>query len=611
MTVPCPSARTRRRTERGGVRARARRPAWFLAFVVVALLGLPATSSAADAPGTLSIVAGTGAAEPPTPGPATNSALNFPYAVTLGPDGSFYIGDLFNFVVERVGPDGNLSVVAGNGAYGTPSPGPATSTSLGAPNGMVVDKEGNLYIADAQDDLVEKVTPGGTLSVVAGTGTGGPPTPGPAVNSNLNSPQDVAVDAEGNLYISDGSNGVVEKVTPGGTLSIVANVGQPGGLAVDSAGNLFITDRSQSQVLKLDAQGMLSVIAGTGTTGAPTPGPATSSDLFAPSGVAVDAQGNVFIADGQNHLIEKVDPAGILSIVAGEGSSGAPVPGPAASSPLGFPSGVAVDGLGNLYVSDASSNVIAKVTPAAPVNVIAPTISGDPEVGQTLTAEDDDWNNSPTRFTYQWMSCDAAGSECTPIPGATGRSYQVTEADRGRTLKVVVTGINGGGSASAGSSVSKLVAARPVVPTTPAASPGNPPTKASTPPSCQVPVTASATSFAPLRRPGKVVPGVRAKIKVSTPSQVSVAPTLIYTAGGKVRRAALSTSSFHVTAGQKLRLPVPKNLRQALPLGTAVRLALSITVSPDVPGGCASGPSTTHRANLNVKVVKVLTGATS
>jgi hypothetical protein len=218
----------------------------------------------------LSVFAGVvGKSGPPTPGPATKSTLNELSEVALNTRGDLFIGDQNNNVVEEVTPAGMLSVFAGDGAKGSPTPGPATKSALNDPCCLAVDVHGDLFIADYGNNLVEEVTPAGRLSVVAGVvGKSGPPTPGPATKSALNSPGGVAVDAHGDLFISDQGNNVVEEVTRAGMLSVVAGV--------------------------------------VGTSGSPTPGPASKSALNIPGGVAVDAHGDLFITDYGNNVVEKV-----------------------------------------------------------------------------------------------------------------------------------------------------------------------------------------------------------------------------------------------------------------------------------------------------------------
>jgi sugar lactone lactonase YvrE len=355
------------------------------------------TSPVLSPAGTLSIAAGVlGQAGAPSPGPATKSKLSDPSGVAVDRAGNLYIADPQNQVIEKVTPSGVLSVVAGVvGQSGAPAPGAATSSDLDDPVGVAVDGAGNLYVADYDNADVEKVTPAGTLSVVAGDGQSGTPTPGPATSSGLSGPVAVAVDNSGTLYIADGgadggnnANDVVEKVTPAGVLSIVAGepgqsgapspgpaasseLGGPVGVAVDAAGNLYIADNdaanaSTSVIEKVTPSGTLSIVAGVPgqQPSAPTPGPATSSSIGLPGGVAVDSAGDLYIPDLSNSVVYKVTASGTLSVVAGvvTQTGGSPTPGPATSSHLNDPSAVAVNNSGDVYIAGGNS-VIEKITP--------------------------------------------------------------------------------------------------------------------------------------------------------------------------------------------------------------------------------------------------------
>jgi len=189
---------------------------------------------------------------------ATSSQLDEPDGVAVSPSGYVYISDAGNNMVEEVAPDGELSVVAGTGTAGLPTNGPATASDLDNPAGISLDGAGDLYIADADNNLVEEVTPDGQLTVVAGTGTADSPTSGPATSSDLNDPTDVVPDNEGGFYIADTGNNVVEHVS---------------------------------------SEQDLSVVAGTGSLGTFVPGPATSSELSEPKGLALDPDGDLFISD--------------------------------------------------------------------------------------------------------------------------------------------------------------------------------------------------------------------------------------------------------------------------------------------------------------------------
>lgn len=376
-----------------------------VASAVAAMALVPMTGAGANPTSvtqvTLSIFAGTGTDSTPTAGPATSSNLNEPYGVALDALGNVYIADSTNSLVEKVTPAGTLSIFAGNGQTGTPTPGPATSSALNEPEAVAVDADGNVYIADSGNQLIEKVDTSGTLSIIAGNGTGGAPIAGTAINSPLYYPSSLAVDSSKNVYIADELNHVVEKVTPAGSLSIFAGTGtsglptagnatssklnRPSGLAIDSSGNVYISNYASAIVVKVNSLGKLSIFAGTGTPGLPSAGPATSSKLGGPMGLAVDTAGNVTIADRGSNLVERVAPSGKLSIFAGTGSRGEPTPGPATSSNLNDPQAVAADESGNVYIADENNQVIEKVQL---IDSTTPTIANLPKsaaVGGSFT----------------------------------------------------------------------------------------------------------------------------------------------------------------------------------------------------------------------------------
>lgn len=339
-------------------------------------------------PGTLSVVAGDGSSGTPTAGPATLTDLGRPTDVAVDTSGNLFISDISENVVEEVTPAGQLSIIAGIlGESGLPTPGPATSSELdlsGECGGIAVDSQDDVYVADCGNDDVAEVTPAGQLSVVAGvTGQSGPPTAGPASQSDLDDPSGVAVDA-GNLYIADSGNNVVEKVTPANQLSVIAGViGESGAptpgpatsseigssdLTADSDGDVFVADTDNNVVEEITPAGELKIVAGVvGASGTPTPGPATSSDLdFGGCGqVAVDDSGNLYIADCGNAAAEEVTAAGVLSVIAGvPGESGPPTPGPSTNSELGGPTGIAVSSLGDVFIADASDADVEEVMPS-------------------------------------------------------------------------------------------------------------------------------------------------------------------------------------------------------------------------------------------------------
>ncbi|BFH60104.1 NHL domain-containing protein [Paenibacillus azoreducens] len=271
--------------------------------------------------------------------------------------------------------------------------GPAASAGLNNPSGVAVDSTGNLYIADSSNHRVRKVDTSGKISTIAGTGTGGySGDGGPATSASLNNPYGLTIDSIGNLYISDYSNDCIRKVDISGKISTVAGgkgngysgdggpatsakLSYPDGVAVDSSGNLYIADKGNHRIRKVDTMGTISTVAGTGVRGySGDEGNAASAQLGSPAGVAVDWVGNLYISDTFNHRVRKVDTTGKISTIAGTDGPGYWGDGvPATSAILNQPIGIAVDHGGNVYIADRSNSRIRKVDTSGNISTIAGT----------------------------------------------------------------------------------------------------------------------------------------------------------------------------------------------------------------------------------------------
>jgi sugar lactone lactonase YvrE len=309
-------------------------------------------------------------------GPATSATLS-PGGIAVDSAGNLYIAD--NNRIRKIS-NGVITTVAGNGTYGfSGDNGPATSAQLFNPQGIAVDSAGNLYIADTFNNRIRKVS-GGVITTVAGNGTSGSRDENiPATTAQLNWPYGVAVDSAGNLYIANTYNNRVCKVS-GGVITTVAGNGThgfsgdngpataaqlswPDGVAVDSAGNLYIADTDNNRIRKVSG-GVITTVAGNGTEGfSGDKGPATAAQLGWPYSVAVDAAGNLYIADTYNNHIRKVSN-GVITTVGGDGTFGfGGDKGPATSAAVS-PSGIAVDSAGRVYIADTVNYRIRILRPA-------------------------------------------------------------------------------------------------------------------------------------------------------------------------------------------------------------------------------------------------------
>jgi sugar lactone lactonase YvrE len=266
-------------------------------------------------------------------GPATNASLSPPAGLAVDASGNLFIADRGNLRVRKVDANGVITTMAGKGIRGySGDGGAATNASLNDPVDVAVDAAGNLFIADYFNNRVRKVGVNGIITTVAGNGLSGySGDGGAAASASLNNPDGVAVDASGNLFIADSGNNRIRKVGVNGLISTMAgngvsgysgdggaatkaNLAAPVGVAVDVFGNLLIVDQSNGRIRKVDDKGVITTVAGGGSNGPGDGGPATGASLYNPSGAAVDASGNLFIADTQNNRIRKVALAGIPTL---------------------------------------------------------------------------------------------------------------------------------------------------------------------------------------------------------------------------------------------------------------------------------------------------------
>ena len=327
-------------------------------------------------------------------GPATSAQFSNVSGVAMDSLGNLIIADRTNYRVRKVSTSGVVTTVAGNGTSAdcyssfrcsapTDDNGPATSAQLHYPIGVAVDRDGNLFIADAFENRIRKVSPSGIITTVAGTGSSGfSGDGGPATSAQLFGPEAVALDRNGNLFIVDDGNNRIRKVTTSGIISTVAGDGTwgfsgdggpanqarlafscdntgCGGVAVDSHGNLFVSDAGNNRIRRISPDGIIATVAGNGTFGfSGDGGPAISAQLSIPRGLAVDSADNLFIAEGGR--IRKVSETGAITTVVGGvpfnqwGFSGDDEA--AISARLSFPVGVAVDSAGNLFIADPGFN---------------------------------------------------------------------------------------------------------------------------------------------------------------------------------------------------------------------------------------------------------------
>jgi uncharacterized protein (TIGR03437 family) len=328
-------------------------------------------------------------------GAPTSAALFQPFGVAVDSSGNVYVSEYGDSRIRKIttGTSAKISTIAGNGNYGFAGDGSAaTSAQLNYPRGLCVDSSGNIYIADWGNNRIRKIVSGGNISTVAGSGllsySG---DGGAAATAQLNVPGSVAVDAVGNVYIADTANNVVRQVTKGvisafagtGTAGFAgdggaankAQLNAPQGVAVDAAGNVYIADSGNYRVRVVGANGNISTFAGSGTPGSGGDGgAATAATFYLPSAVATDKSGNVYIADYQVSVVRKVASNGIITTVAGNGGTGYSGDGGlATAAQLNGPSAIALDPAGNLYIAQLADSRVRVVATNGRISTFAGT----------------------------------------------------------------------------------------------------------------------------------------------------------------------------------------------------------------------------------------------
>jgi sugar lactone lactonase YvrE len=338
--------------------------------------------------GVVTTLAGSAAADwGSADGTGAAASFHWPDGVAVDGAGNVFVADTYNNTIRRITSSGVVTTLAGSAGLSGSADGTGAAARFNWPQGVAVDRAGNVLVADFHNNAIRKITSSGVVTTLAGTADSSGSTDGTGAAARFDTPYGVAVDGAGNVFVADYDNNTIRKITLSGVVTTLAGSAAdsagsadgtgaagrfcgPNGVAVDGAGNVLVADYWNDTIRKVTPSGVVTTLAGSAGLSGSADGTGAAARFFLPVGVAVDGTGNVFVADG-NNTIRKITPTGVVATLAGSAGLSGSADGTGAAARFCRPSGLAVDGVGNVFVADNENNTIRKVTPSGVVTTLA------------------------------------------------------------------------------------------------------------------------------------------------------------------------------------------------------------------------------------------------
>jgi streptogramin lyase len=336
--------------------------------------------------GVVTTLAGSAGNSGSADGTGSNAQFRYPAGVAVDANGNVYVADTFNYTIRKITPGGVVTTPVGSVGISGSADGTGSAAQFYNPFGVAVDNNGNVYVADSGNSTIREISPSGVVTTLAGSAGNPGSADGTGSNAQFSFPESVAVDASGNVYVADTDNDAIRQIAPGGVVTTLAgSVGSPGsadgtgnvaqfynpvGVAVDNNGNVYVTDTGNNTIRMFSPGGVVTTLAGRAGSSGSADG--VKSVLFnMPAGVAVDTNGNLYVADTYNETIRKITLGGVVTTLAGSAGSSGSGDGTGTAARFYNPFGVAVDNNGNLYVADTYNSTIRKIAAGGIVTTLA------------------------------------------------------------------------------------------------------------------------------------------------------------------------------------------------------------------------------------------------
>jgi sugar lactone lactonase YvrE len=413
----------------------------------------------------------------------SSARFGYPSGLAVDGAGNVYVADSWFHTIRKITPAGFVSTLAGMPGVGGTNDGPGSSAQFHTPDRLAVDTSGNVYVADYGNNTIRKVTPAGVVSTLAGCPGVTGSSDGIGSSARFSSPEGVAVDALGNVYVGDATNATVRKITPDGVVTTLAGQAGvrglrdgagtnalftfPNGLAVDGGGNVYVADGAgvflggtNNAIRKITPAGVVATLAGSASAGE-IDGFGGSALFTEPDSVALDGAGNVYVADFYGETIRKVTPDGSVDTLAGKATVTGSTDGTGKAARFYYPNGVAVDAAGNVYIADRANGTVRKGVP----NYGQPIITVQPQsltnvAGSTATFSATLIGGSPLSFQWQFNGTNLTGG--AGITGSQTSSLTLSNAlmtNAGSYVLVITNAFGSATSVVAVLSVSQATAA--------------------------------------------------------------------------------------------------------------------------------------------------------
>lgn len=319
----------------------------------------------------------------------------FPVAVAVDRVGNVYVADHLSHTIQRISPSGVVTILAGKTGESGSADGSGSEARFNEPNGVTVDGAGNVYVADFQSSTIRKITPTGLVTTLAGTAGRHGSTDGTGSEARFNGPVGLALDGPGNVFVADANNSTIRKISPAGVVTTFAGTAgsygpgrggqfrRPYGVAVDNSGHVYVSDHIAGSIHKITPDGVVTTLAGGSGRLGIEDGIGSTARFSSPFGVAVDHTGNVYVADAGNHTIRKILPTGEVTTLVGMPRYAGSADGSGSAARFNAPYGVAIDAAGNLYVADTFNTTVRKIDRAGVVNTFAGLVASSGSVDGT------------------------------------------------------------------------------------------------------------------------------------------------------------------------------------------------------------------------------------